>query len=84
MVSPELISALTDLGGLGLFLLFVVVAAVGLYRQWWVPGWIFKRTDTAREQAEAEVKKQARSVARLTLALSRERRRRRTDRPPDA
>lgn len=84
-MTADLISSLTDLGGLGLFVGFVLVAAIGLYRQWWVPGWLWRRTDEARLTAEGEVRKQAGSIRRLTMALERERRRRRTDRtPPDA
>jgi hypothetical protein len=41
--SPELAKALSDLGGFALFLLAVVIAAVGLFRRWYVPGWMYDR-----------------------------------------
>jgi multidrug resistance efflux pump len=75
-----LASALADLGGYALFVLAVAVAAVGLYRQWWVPGWIWRAEHDARVTSEAEVRKQAVTLRRLTAQLSRERRSRSTDR----
>lgn len=42
MISPELGQQLADLGGFALFLLVVIVAAVGLFRKWWVPGWVYQ------------------------------------------
>lgn len=67
--------ALSDLGGFALFLVTVAVAVVGLHRQWWVPGWIW------RERSD-DVKELNRTVARLTEELRRERQRRRGDSEP--
>lgn len=78
---PAVGRALADIGGWSAFLVVVIVATVGLIvRQWWVPGWVYRREVEARERAEAEVTRLTRTVARLTLQLSRERRRRRGDR----
>ena len=82
MPTPDLISSLTDLGGLGLFVGFVVLATYGLFRQLWVPGWLYKRERERRLEAEGEVAKQAATVAKLTRQLQNERRRRRTDASP--
>jgi len=73
--------ALSDLGGLGLFLVAVVAATVGLHRRWWVPGWIDKEREAVVTRLRAENRELVRSNARLTEQLARERRRRRTDAP---
>lgn len=64
--------ALSDLGGWTAFLALVVAIAVGLWRRWWVPGFLYV-------ELEAEVKALRKTVARLTLRLARDRRQRRTD-----
>jgi len=63
------------------FVLIAGFAAFGtaIWKRQLVPGWIYDRLEQRADAAEAEVKRLSRSVARLTLALSRERRRRRTD-----
>ena len=71
--------SLADLGGFALSLVIVVVAAVGLYRQWWVPGWIYRRLDDRLAAKEAESRRQVITIARLTRQLERERLGRRTD-----
>lgn len=68
----ELAAKLADLGWAVLFILVVVIATVGLARQWWVPGVYYRRIDQKLNQAEAENRK-------LSDALSRAQRRRRTD-----
>lgn len=78
-LSPELLKALSDLGGTALFVLVVIVAALGLYRQWWVPGWLYKQERTARLSAQEEARKLSISVQRLTQSLRDERRRRGSD-----
>ena len=83
MPSPELAKQLADLGGLALFLAHILVDAIGLFRRWWVPQWVYADQRQALLDSEAEVKRLTRSVARLPLALARERRRRRTDARPD-
>ena len=81
-ISPDLLKALSDLGGTTLFVGVVIVAAIGLYRQWWVPGWLYRSEREGRQRAEREARASATTVSRLTMALTRERQRRHTDRPP--
>lgn len=59
-------------GGFALFLGLIVLIGVGLWRQWWVPGFWYRAKD-------AEVKELRIVVSRLTTQLNRERRRRGTD-----
>jgi len=79
VLNPADVKTLVDLGGLALFVAFVVAAGMGLFRQAWVPGWLWRRERERRESAEAEVKKQAATISRLSRQLASERRRRSTD-----
>lgn len=78
MPSASEIAALADLGGFGLFLFVIVVAAVGLWRQWWVPGWLYRASEKAREIAETQalrnseaIDKQAAQSKRIAAAIER-------------
>jgi hypothetical protein len=64
--------AIEKAGGWAAFLGLVSIVGVGLWRRWWVPGFLYV-------EKEAEVKELQRAVARLTESLTRERRRRRSD-----
>lgn len=66
MIDPETVRSLSDLGGLGLFILVVAVAAIGLWRKWWVPGWMYS-------DVESENRLLRTTVERLTDQLTRER-----------
>lgn len=69
-MTPEQLKYVTDLGGLALFVLSVAIAAIGLHRQWWVPGWVHRNEVDRRVKAEATVERLTRSVG---AALSRDR-----------
>jgi len=75
MPSPELAKALVDIGGFALFLLTVSIIAIGLYRQWWVPGWLWRLEREAREKAETQATRNAEALEKLARAASREPRR---------
>jgi hypothetical protein len=79
--SPAELKEIVDLGGLALFVTGIIAAGVGLFRQVWVPGWLWRRERERRELAEAESKRQTATIARLTRQLERERNRRSTDAP---
>jgi hypothetical protein len=64
--------AVSDLGGWTTSVVLVVLILVGLWRRWWVPGFLYAEMD-------AEVKLLRKSIVSLTGQLARERRRRRTD-----
>lgn len=54
--------AISNLGGLALLALFVAVAAVGLYRSWWVPGWIYQDERKKRLASEGQERRTARRL----------------------
>lgn len=84
MIDPALGKQLADLGGFALFLLTIVVAAVGLYRQWWVPGWVYRQERDARIVADTQALRNAESIEKLTRAVNRDRARHRADPTDDA
>lgn len=73
MIDPQLGKQLADLGGFALFLLVVIVAAVGLYRQWWVPGWVYRQERDGRQTAETQALRSAEAIEKLARAVNRER-----------
>ena len=75
MPSPEVAQALADLGGFALFIFTVIFAVVALYRQWIVPGWIYRQEREAREKADTQATRNAEALEKLARAVSREPRR---------
>jgi hypothetical protein len=61
-----------DAGGWAAFLGLLSLIGLGLWRKWWVPGFLYV-------ELEAEVKDLKKVVSRLTARLARERRQRGTD-----
>ena len=80
MLSPEVGRALADLGGFALFLLTVSIAGVGLYRQWWVPGWVYRQERQSRITAEIQAVRNGEALEKLARAVTRDERKPR--RPP--
>ena len=84
MPTPELAAALADLGGFALFMLALAIAGIGLYRRWWVPGWIYEREVEARKVAETQALRNAETLERLARSVARDPRLRRPGQAPDA
>ena len=74
MPSAEQLKALSDAGGFALFLGFVIAAAIGLWRGWWVPGFIALRDQKRADRLEAENRALSITVATLTAELKQARR----------
>lgn len=72
--TPEEAQQLVDLGSTVMLVLLVILIGVGLFREWWVPGWLYRRERTAREVADTQAERNATSLAAIAKALSRERR----------
>jgi hypothetical protein len=43
--TPELAQQLVDIGSTALLVFLVVLIFVGLFRRWWVPGWMYDRLE---------------------------------------
>jgi hypothetical protein len=70
VLSPELGKALSDIGGFALFLLTVVTAAVGLLKQWWVPGWVYRQERESRISAEIQAVRNGEALEKLARAVT--------------
>lgn len=82
-VDPSLLRSLADGGGLVLFLMVVATAAVGLHRQWLVPGWVYRDLLFRLLEALRELSAARKTIDRLTVQLARERRHRSTEHRDD-
>lgn len=79
MPTPTDLAAWSDAGAFVLFLALLLVVGIGLQRQWWVPGSQYRDLERREAKAQAELDAKDKTIARLTLQLTRERRRRGTD-----
>lgn len=82
MVDPAALRTLADAGGLVIALAVFVLAAIGAYRAWYVPGWVYKQMMAERDEALRELRTASKTIDRLTVQLARERRHRVTDHDP--
>jgi cytoskeletal protein RodZ len=64
MIDPAIGGQLADLGGFALFLLLLVVIAVGLFRQWWVPGYMYRQERADREKADVQATRNVEALER--------------------
>lgn len=65
---PDL-TALDNATGFALFAFTVFTVAVGVWRKWIVPGWIYQQEVDRRQLAEAQLAATVPVIAQLTLAL---------------
>jgi hypothetical protein len=70
VLSPELGKALSDIGGFALFLLTVVTAVVGLLKQWWVPGWVYRQERETGSAPRSQAIRNAESLEKLARAVT--------------
>lgn len=62
MPDPATIDTLVRAGGWTLFVFTIVVIGIGVLRQWWVPGWIYTRSEARNDRLEAALEKLTDSV----------------------
>ena len=72
-IDPALGRQLADLGGSALLILLIVLIGVGLWKQWWVPGWLWRQEREARQIAETQATRNAEALQKLARAVTRER-----------
>lgn len=83
-IDPEFWRDLAQLPVLGLVLFVVGFVGLGLFRQWWVPGWLWRGAVAEIAELKAELKAARETNGTLTVQLARERGRRASDSKPDA
>lgn len=64
-------------------ILIVLVVAVGLYRRWWVPGWLYQQERDERVKAETAALRNAETLAWIVKYLKADGRRRGASRSTD-
>ena len=64
MPSPEAVEALVRAGGWTLFVFTIALIGIGAVREWWVPGWIYRRSEARNERIEAALLKLTEAVRR--------------------
>lgn len=69
----DLAQSIQDLGLAGMLVLIVVVATVGLARQWWVPGWLYRAERASRLTAEMQAVRNGEALEKLARAVTGER-----------
>ena len=66
----SLAASLADLGWAVLFLFVCVVVIVGLGRQWWVPGWVYRAVIERAEKAEKQLERNVVTIEALERIAS--------------
>jgi hypothetical protein len=61
--------AIADIGGWAAFLALVALIGVGGVRRWWVFGWIYDRSEKARETSDTQAERNADSLETSSKAL---------------
>lgn len=69
----DLAQSIQDLGLAGMLVLIVVVATVGLARQWWVPGWVYRDERAKRITSEVQAVRNGEALEKLARAVTNDR-----------
>lgn len=64
----DLARSIQDLGLAGIIVLMALAVTIGLARQWWVPGWIYRQERQARITAETQAVRNGESLAKSSEA----------------
>ncbi len=64
VIDPGSIKALVDAGGWTLFVATIALIGIGAVRGYWVPGWIYRQSESRNEKIEAALTKLTEAVRR--------------------
>lgn len=64
----DLARSIQELGLAGIIVLIALGVTVGLARQWWVPGWIYRQERQSRITAETQAVRNGESLAKSSEA----------------
>ena len=62
MIDPAAAKTLVDLGFAVVFVTMVIAIGVGAIRGWWVPGWIYRRSESRSDRTDAALAKLTESI----------------------
>jgi hypothetical protein len=62
---PTALKALADAGGWTVALTTWVFIAIGLWKRWWVPGWLWFQERTERLKSDAQAEANAKAIIEL-------------------
>jgi hypothetical protein len=62
LIDPQTAKTLVDLGFAVVFVLMVSTIGVGAIRGWWVPGWIYRKSEARSDRLDASLAKLTESV----------------------
>lgn len=66
----DIAKSIQDLGLAGIIVFIVLTAAVGLAREWWVPGWIYRQERASRITAEIQAVRNGEALEKLARAVT--------------
>jgi hypothetical protein len=66
----DLAQSIQDLGLAGIIVLIALVAIVGLARQWWVPGWLYRQEREGRIVSDTQAVRNAEALEKLARAVT--------------
>lgn len=61
--------AISDIGGWAAFLGLIVLIAIAGMRRWWVFGWMYDRSEAAREASDNQAERNSDSLASQSKAI---------------
>jgi hypothetical protein len=68
--TPAQAQEIANLGAFGLFVFVVIFVGAGLYRRWWVPGWVWEQDRAARIVAETQAERTVVALEANSRALA--------------
>lgn len=63
-IDPGAIKALVEGGGWAVVVAMILAAGVGVLREWWVPGWIYRRSEARADRNEAALRALTQEIRR--------------------
>ena len=67
----KLAEALVNGGAVVMVVAMVIFAIVGLARKWWVPGWLWERSEARAEKSDIQAERNAESIEVMAKAHDR-------------
>ena len=73
MIDLSVLKDLVEAGGWTLFVVTIALIGAGAIRGWWVPGWIYRRSEERNAKIEAALVQVTDHLVKLTAVVRRRR-----------